>query len=501
MGNTIWTVSYFLVLIGLSLFGLHRYVIVYLYLKNRRNVPQTPAAFETLPPVTVQLPIFNEYYVVERLLKSVGELDYPRDLLQIQLLDDSTDDTRELAAAKVVEMKAAGFDIERIHRTDRTGFKAGALANAMPACKGEFIMILDADFVPPPDFLRRTIHYFTDEKIGMVQTRWGHLNRGYSLLTRVQALFIDSHFLIEQVARSRSGRFFNFNGTAGVWRRSCIEDAGGWEHDTLTEDLDLSYRAQLKNWKFIFLEDLVTPGELPVEMNGFKSQQHRWAKGSVQTCLKLLPALWKSREPLRVKIEGLAHVSSYFICLLLALMCLLVQPTIAPVSQHSAWRLAAVDVPLFLFTSLPFLAYNLFVQRVVDPKGWWKGVLLLPVMVAFGAGVSINNAFAVAEALLGIQSGFVRTPKYGIENRSQTWKKRRYAPLKSLLVVVEFAFAAYFAWLVVYALQHAAYGTMPFLVLFAGGFAYVAWHSLSAMLPAFPRWPARQREPREAVPA
>ena len=283
LGTTIWTLCYFVVLSGLSLYGLHRYVIVYLYLKHRNRHPEPQRTFAELPRITVQLPIFNEMYVVERLLASVAALDYPRDLLQVQVLDDSTDETTEIARKRVEGLQAGGLNIELIHRTDRVGFKAGALSHGLLTCTGEFILILDADFVPAKDMLLKTVHYFTDPKIGMIQTRWGHLNRTYSLLTRVQAMFLDGHLLLEQTARSRSGRFFNFNGTAGLWRRTCIEDAGGWQHDTLTEDLDLSYRAQLKGWRFIFLPNLVTPAELPVDMNGFKSQQHRWTKGSIQT--------------------------------------------------------------------------------------------------------------------------------------------------------------------------------------------------------------------------
>ena len=243
--------------------------------------------FEQLPKVTVQLPIFNEIYVVERLLKSVSELDYPRELLQIQVLDDSTDDTREVTASCVEELRGRGFNVELIQPRGSRRIQGRRARDGTAIRHSEFVCILDADFVPPPDLLRRTVHFFTDPKVGMIQTRWGHLNRGYSLLTRVQAMFLDGHLLLEQTARSRSGRFFNFNGTAGLWRRSCIEEAGGWQHDTLTEDLDLSYRAQLAGWKFIFLPDVVTPAELPVDMNGFKSQQHRWTKGSIQTCKKI----------------------------------------------------------------------------------------------------------------------------------------------------------------------------------------------------------------------
>ncbi|MCP4816486.1 MAG: glycosyltransferase, partial [Planctomycetaceae bacterium] len=238
--------------------------------------------FDDLPLVTVQLPVFNEMHVVERLLTSVSKLDYPREKLQIQLLDDSTDETTEIARMEIEKLQERGFDAELIHRDDRTGFKAGALENGLDTAKGEYVFILDADFVPNPDVLRKTIHYFTDDEIGLIQTRWGHLNRNYNLLTRVQAMFLDGHLELEQTARNRSGRFFTFNGTGGIWRKKCITDAGGWEHDTLTEDMDLSYRAQLRNWRFIFLNEVETPAELPVDMDGFKSQQHRWTKGSIQ---------------------------------------------------------------------------------------------------------------------------------------------------------------------------------------------------------------------------
>ena len=297
IGHIIWSTCYLSVLIGLSAYGIHRYFIIYLYLKNRKRPPVPARYFEQLPKVTVQLPIFNEMYVAERLLRSVSELDYPQELLQIQVLDDSTDETREITTACAEELRQRGFNVQRTHRTDRTGFKAGALGVGLAAAEGEFLCILDADFVPEKDMLKRTVHFFTDPKVGMIQTRWGHLNRGYSLLTRMQAIFLDGHLLLEQIARSRSGRFFNFNGTAGLWRRSCIEQSGGWQYDTLCEDLDLSYRAQLKGWKFIYLSDVVTPAELPVDMNGFKSQQHRWTKGSVQTCKKLLPSVWRSQLP------------------------------------------------------------------------------------------------------------------------------------------------------------------------------------------------------------
>jgi len=346
MVSFIWTICYLSVLVGLSAYGVHRYFIIYLFLKNRKRESVPAGRFEKLPVVTVQLPIFNEVYVVERLLRSVSKLDYPRDRLQIQVLDDSTDETREITADCAAELRKRGFDVELIHRADRTGFKAGALERGLATARGEFVCILDADFVPPPHLLRETVDFFTDPKVGMIQTRWGHLNRGYSLLTRVQAMFLDGHLVLEQTARSRSGRFFNFNGTAGLWRKSCIEEAGGWQHDTLTEDLDLSYRAQLAGWKFIFLPDVVTPAELPVDMNGFKSQQHRWTKGSIQTCKKLLPEIWRSKLPMPIKLEATGHLVSNFAYLLLACLVVLLHPSTG--GPQSGWvRTLLIDVPIF----------------------------------------------------------------------------------------------------------------------------------------------------------
>ena len=298
LNSSLWYFAYITVLIGLAGYGSHRLTIIFLYLKHSRKRPEPLKNFSELPLVTIQLPVFNEMHVVDRLLDSVSKIDYPQDKIQIQLLDDSTDDTVSICRAGIERMRAQGFDAEHIHRMDRTGYKAGALENGTHYAKGEYLFILDADFVPNADVLLKTIHYFTDDKIGMIQTRWGHLNRTFNVLTRIQAMFLDGHLELEQTARNRSGRFFTFNGTAGIWRKSCIADAGGWEHDTLTEDMDLSYRAQLKGWRFIFLNDVETPAELPVDMDGFKSQQHRWTKGSIQVCKKVLPAIWKSKIPL-----------------------------------------------------------------------------------------------------------------------------------------------------------------------------------------------------------
>jgi cellulose synthase/poly-beta-1,6-N-acetylglucosamine synthase-like glycosyltransferase len=482
--DLIWTCCYLSVLIGLSGYGLHRYFIVYLFLKNRKRAPRPLAQFAQLPVVTVQLPIFNEIYVVERLLKSVSELDYPRELLQIQVLDDSTDETRALAGSCVRGLAQCGFDVELIHRSDRTGYKAGALEAGLATARGDFVCILDADFVPQPELLQSTIHFFTDSKVGMIQTRWGHINRGYSLLTRVQAMFLDGHLLLEQVARSRSGRFFNFNGTAGLWRKSCIAGSGGWQHDTLTEDLDLSYRAQLAGWKFVFLTDVVTPAELPVDMNGFKSQQHRWTKGSIQTCKKLLPRIWRSGLPLRIKAEATAHLTSNFAYLLLACLCVLLHPSAG--GPQSGWlRLFLFDLPIFLAASVSVAVFYICAQRELHPRTWMKEIILLPALIALGVGLSISNARAVLEAVCNHQSEFKRTPKYGIERKSQTWRSCRYMPLKSFLPIFEIGFGIYFSYLVYYAFVLGHYFTLPFLVMFQVGFLYVALSSLGQWWPRF----------------
>ena len=298
--QTILLALYFGCLFGLSCYGLHRYLMIGLYFRHKRHPLRPAGHFEQLPRVTVQLPIYNEQYVVERLLDAVAALDYPRDRFQIQLLDDSTDETQTIAKAKCKSLQSQGFDVAYVHRTSRQGFKAGALQSGLDSATGELIAIFDADFLPQPDMLQKTVHFFVDPKLGMVQTRWGHLNAGYSLLTRIQAVLVDAHLLIEQTARNRSGRFFNYNGTAGIWRRSCIEEAGGWTADTLAEDTDLSYRAQMKGWQFVFLPDVITPAELPVDINAFMTLQLRWAKGLIQTCLKILPAILRRQLPFRI---------------------------------------------------------------------------------------------------------------------------------------------------------------------------------------------------------
>jgi cellulose synthase/poly-beta-1,6-N-acetylglucosamine synthase-like glycosyltransferase len=480
--HLIGIIIYFAVLVGLSCYGLHRYWMIFLYYKHRRETPKPVAHFQKLPKVTVQLPLYNEMYVAERLLDAVVALDYPKDRLEVQVLDDSTDETKEIVARKVAQLRRSGFDVHHIYRANRLGYKAGALENGLRTATGEFIAIFDADFVPMPDLLQKTIHFFTDQNIGMIQTRWGHLNERYSLLTRIQSMFLDGHFLIEQTARARSGRFFNFNGTAGIWRRSCIENSGGWSHDTLAEDLDLSYRAQIKGWRFLFLPDIVTPAELPVEMNAFKSQQHRWAKGSIQTCKKMLPVLWRSPLPLKIKFEGTMHLTSNFGYLMLLIVCLFFHSTASAGTYQASggnhWtKLLLVDVPLFFAASVSISAFYFCAQKELHAQ-WWKRLLYIPLLMAVGIGLSINNARAVLEAIFNHRSEFIRTPKYGVRTRRDLWSKNKYHALRGLIPYVELAFGAYFTYLLVQAVDNEQWSLIPFVIIFLVGFLYVGLMSL-----------------------
>jgi len=486
LNSYIWSICYLVVLIGLSAYGIHRWSIIYLFLKHIRREVRPQGHFDDLPTVTVQLPLFNEYYVIRRLLNAVAKLDYPHEKLQIQVLDDSTDETRAVAAAECERLRAQGLDIVHVHRTDRTGFKAGALENGLRTATGEFIFILDADFVPQPDVLLQSIHYFTDPKIGMVQMRWGHINRNESLLTRIQAMFLDGHLLLEQPARCRSGRFFNFNGTAGIWRRQAIKDADGWQHDTLTEDLDLSYRAQLAGWKFEFLPEIIIPAELPPDMNGFKSQQHRWTKGSIQTCKKMLGTIWRADIPFILKVEATMHLTSNFGYLLLALLCVLMLPqTMSSHHTEGAWRTLLVDLPIFFATTVSIATFYICAQRHLNPKGWMRDMLLLPMLLSLAIGMSVNNAKGVLEALFNHQTGFTRTPKYGSAIAPAATKRRSYLPMKSLLPIIELLFAGYFAFCTSKALLAGQITSVPFLMLFFVGFSYVALKSARSWLPSF----------------
>ncbi len=470
--------SYFMTLVILAVFGLHRYVMVYLYFrhKDRRALP-APLP-ERLPRVTVQLPLYNEMYVVDRLLDSVTKIRYPRHLLEIQVLDDSTDETTTIAAAAVERYRDQGFDIHYLHRDDRTGFKAGALEAGLETAKGEFVLIFDADFVAPADILERTLGHFHAPEVGMVQVRWGHVNREYSLLTQVQSVLLDGHFILEHGGRNRAGRFFNFNGTAGVWRRAAIADAGGWQHDTLTEDLDLSYRAQMKGWRFVFVQDVVSPAEIPVEMNAFKSQQHRWAKGSVQTCMKLLPSILAAKLPLAVKIEAAFHLTANFAYPLMVVLSVLMFPAMVIRYNMGWYEMMIVDVPLFLGATMSVCSFYLMSQREIFGEGWKSRIKYLPAVLAVGIGLSVNNTKAVLEALLGHESEFTRTPKYRVEGASDEWKQKRYRGTLSFLPFVELLLGLYFTAMAGYAFVNGIYGTLPFILIFQFGFLYAATLSL-----------------------
>jgi cellulose synthase/poly-beta-1,6-N-acetylglucosamine synthase-like glycosyltransferase len=479
-GTLLWTICYFTVVLGLSVYGIHRYFIINLYLKNKHRSPAAPDRFAELPVVTIQLPIYNEIYVVERLLRAISKLDYPKEKLEVQVLDDSTDETREITEREVNRLHRQGFDAVVVRRQTRVGYKAGALDHGFRYAKGEFFLILDADFVPPPEILKSTIHHFSDSRVGMIQTRWGHINRSYSWLTRAQAILLDGHLVLEQTARSRTGRFFNFNGTAGLWRRRCIEEAGGWQHDTLTEDLDLSYRAQLRGWRFVFLSDIVTPAELPVDMDGFKSQQHRWTKGSIQTCKKVLPRIWRSSElPLFIKLEATAHLTSNFAYLLLAFLCVLLHHSSKDQGTTGvSIRVLLVDVPIFVATTFSVAVFYLYAQRELYPKDWKREIWFFPFVMALGIGLSINNARAVLEAVFNRRSEFIRTPKYGIERRAQRPENTRYKAIRTLLPMIELLFATYFTCCIIQAFQNRDFLSLPFLMLFQIGFTYVAFSSI-----------------------
>src|SRR5688572_3917709 len=475
--ETLTLATYFFVLVILAVYGWHRYYLVYLYMKNKDRQPVPAGVLETLPPVTIQLPIYNEMYVADRLIDAVCLIDYPRELLEIQVLDDSTDETQAVAERAVRRNAAQGVDITYIHRSDRTGYKAGALEAGMRVAKGEFIAIFDADFIPTVDFLRRTVPFFVDPGIAMVQARWGHINQDYSLLTKIQSILLDAHFVLEHGGRNRAGHFFNFNGTAGIWRREAIIDAGGWQHDTLTEDLDLSYRTQLKGWKFHFLPDVVVPAELPVEMNGFKSQQHRWAKGSIQTCRKLLPRILASNQPFGVKAEAFFHLSANFNYVLMVVLSVLMFPAMY-VRYNMGWtEMLLIDVPLFAAATLSVCNFYVVAQRELYTD-WRQRLKYLPFLMSIGIGLCVNNTKAVLEAVFGKQSEFARTPKYGIERDSDEWIGKKYHQAVGVQPIIELILGLYFTGTVFYALANQIYGTLPFLMLFQIGFLYTGLLSI-----------------------
>ncbi len=467
-------ILYTLAVVGLAIYGFNSLYLVWRYHHARRSPAAEPAPPPEWPRVTVQLPIYNERATIERLLDAIAALDYPRDRLQVQVLDDSTDDTVERVARQIDRLRQAGLDITHYHRADRAGFKAGALAAALQVASGDLVAVFDADFVPPPDFLRRSVPWFRDHRVGCAQARWSHLNRGYSRLTRAQALGVDGHFVVEQTARSRSNLFLNFNGTAGVWRTACILDAGGWQSDTLTEDLDLSYRAQLRGWRFVYLPDVAAPAELPVQMDAYKRQQARWAKGSIQTARKLMRPLLRSDQPARVKIEGALHLTGYMVHPLILLLVLVSPWMAAFASDSDVLRLA----PWLMVAASGPPAMYLVAQTPGGPK-LAQRLRLLPWMIVMGIGLSLNNGRAALEGLLGRTPGtFLRTPKFAVSSGSQRWESSMYALPRDRWVWAESALGLLALVSVAIVAVNRHWGFLPWLFVYMLGFGGVAWLSI-----------------------
>jgi cellulose synthase/poly-beta-1,6-N-acetylglucosamine synthase-like glycosyltransferase len=485
--DAIVLLPYFAVMILLSVYGLHRYTLCYHYFKYRKNYkPDPPRQFDELPRVTVQLPIFNEQFVIDRLIEAVCAMDYPHEKLEIQVLDDSTDETQEVASAIVERYAALGNDIVYLHRTNRMGFKAGALDAGLKVAKGEFIAIFDADFVPPQDWLMKVIHHFAEPEIGMVQTRWTHLNRNYSMLTQIEAILLDGHFVLEHGARARAGEFFNFNGTAGMWRRQAIYDGGGWQHDTLTEDTDLSYRSQMAGWKFKYLPDIECPSELPIEMTAFKTQQARWAKGLIQTSIKILPRVWRSKEPMRVKIEAVYHLTANLSYPLMVIMSALLIPAMICRFYQGWFQMLLIDVPLFTASSFSIAVFYVMSQRELYPKTWKRTFYYLPFLMAVGIGLTVTNTKAVMEALFGIKSAFVRTPKYRVAKKGEKSQAAKYRKRLKLIPWIELLLGCYFLAAILYTFTNRNFFTAPFLILFVFGYWYTGLMSL--LQGRFERW-------------
>ena len=405
-----------------------------------------------LPFVTIQLPIFNEQFVIDRLIDAVCKLDYPRDRFEIQVLDDSTDETTGVAR-EIVERYARGFagmepqPIVYLHRSNRHGYKAGALDKGLEVARGEFVAIFDADFVPPRQWVMQVIHHFAEPEIGMVQTRWTHLNRNYSFLTQVEAILLDGHFVLEHGGRSRAGVFFNFNGTAGMWRRETISSAGGWQHDTLTEDTDLSYRAQLVGWQFKYLQDVECPAELPIEMTAFKTQQARWAKGLIQTGKKILPRVLKSDAPWHTKLEAWYHLTANISYPLMIVLSVLLMPAMIIRSWQGLLQMLLIDFPLFIASTMSVSTFYMVSQKELYPRSWYVSIMYVPFVMALGGvGLTITNTKAVLEALFGVKSAFARTPKYSVKKKGEKTQAKVYRKRLGIVPWIELAIGCYFAW-------------------------------------------------------
>jgi len=467
------TTLHFAALLGLSLYGLHRLWLIRCLYKPQKHEPPPPAPFassEQFPAVTVQLPLYNERFVARRLLDAAARLDWPRERFEIQVLDDSDDDTRQLVDERAAWWRQRGVSISVVRRAQRTGYKAGALANGLATARGEFIAIFDADFVPPPDFLQTTIPWFREAGVGMVQTRWSFCNADHSWFTGIQSLLLGPHFSIEHHVRYRQGLFFNFNGTAGVWRRSAIESAGGWQSDTVTEDLDLSYRAQLAGWRFVYREECQVPSELPVTMAALRSQQQRWAKGSIQTARKILPRLLKERLPLAVKIEAVAHLMANLYWLLGMVVMLTLYPAVTWRVGIGLHQILRIDLPLFMATSGAIMGYFLL-YSIRSGSIKWSHVLLLP---ALTIGLAPSISLSVIKGLFSSGGEFKRTPKFGIRGREKIpGLAFLYLQNNLLYIFMNAVLLLYCLLPVVFAWQRETWFAAPLFLLFPFGFALV----------------------------
>jgi len=486
-------VVYTIAIVLIFMYALAQLNLLYNYLSSKKKHSNCEKFDlnnpDEVPYVTIQLPVFNEMYVMERLLDNIALLDYPKDKLEIQVLDDSTDETVHSTKAHVEKLAATGLDIKHITRTNRVGFKAGALKEGLEIAKGEFIAIFDADFLPKPNWLKRTVPYFKDEEIGVVQTRWGHINRDYSLLTKIQAFALDAHFTLEQVGRNSKGHFINFNGTAGIWRKDCIIDAGNWEGDTLTEDLDLSYRAQLKNWKFKYLEDVETPAELPIVISAARSQQFRWNKGGAENFRKMLWRVIKSKNiSAKTKVHGLLHLLNSSMFLSIFVVAILSIPMLYIKNEYAHLRDYFYVMSFFIMSTIIFFVCYWFMYKNIYGSGFKKFFGYIGMFFTFfsiAMGFSLHNSIAVIEGHIGKKSEFVRTPKFNIKKFQDNWKNNKYLK-KSLsknvvlegLLMLYFAFGLYSAFIV--GDQGGDFGLFPFHLMLCIGFGYVFFKSLGS---------------------
>jgi len=487
-------VLYFGVVGALFVYGLNCFYLTYVAWRKRdaRSSPPPPAV-SAWPRVTVQLPIYNELYVAERLIRTVSQLDYPAGLLEIQVLDDSTDETVEVVRAAVERLRAQGVNVVHLHRMHRDGFKAGALAEGLTRAHGEFVAIFDADFIPSPDFLKQTLPYFQDQRLAFVQARWEHVNRGDSLLTALQSLALDAHFMVEQFARCYGGYCFNFNGTAGVWRRAALEDAGGWAADTLAEDLDLSYRVFLRGWRGLYLRDVEVPGELPVSFTAYRRQQQRWARGYMECAHKLLPQVWHAPIPLKQKVVATLHLTCYAVHLLLCALAVLYPAMLYVFLRDPGLQASFAVFVVFNITTFAPLAFFMLAQRQLGRRAW-QVLPLIFFMMAFGAGMMLNTVRAALNVMRGRRGEFERTPKYGLERQRQAWGRERYQMRSDPIVFYEIAFALFNFGTVVFALWLGNWTIAMYATLFGVGLLFTSGLTLAQTL-AVQRLRARSAAP------